>query len=69
MTRCTTRSRQALVVARGPKAQSAARAAGLEVAWTAPTETNAEMLARLTADGIAGRRIVVQRDGGEPTVR
>ena len=55
-----------LVVARGPKAQSAARAAGLEVAWTAPTETNAEVLARLTADGIAGRRIVVQRDGGAP---
>jgi uroporphyrinogen-III synthase len=55
-----------LVVARGPKAQSAARAAGLEVAWTAPTETNAELLARLTADGIAGDRIVVQRDGGAP---
>jgi uroporphyrinogen-III synthase len=55
-----------LVVARGPKAQSAARAAGLDVAWTAPTETNAEVLARLTANGIAGRRIVVQRDGGAP---
>ena len=55
-----------LVVARGPKAQSAARAAGLEVAWTAPTETNAEVLARLTADGVAGRRVVVQRDGGAP---
>lgn len=55
-----------LVVARGPKAQSAARAVGLEVAWTAPTETNAEVLARLTSDGIGGRRIVVQRDGGAP---
>jgi uroporphyrinogen-III synthase len=54
------------VVARGPKAQSAARAAGLDVAWTAPTETNAEVLDRLTAQGIAGRRIVVQRDGGAP---
>jgi len=55
-----------LVIARGPKAQSAARAAGLDVAWTAPTETNAEVLARLTTDGVAGRRIVVQRDGGAP---
>jgi uroporphyrinogen-III synthase len=54
------------VVARGPKAQSAARAAGLEVTWTAPTETNEEVLAKLTGDGIGGRRIVVQRDGGAP---
>ena len=54
------------VVARGPKAQSAARAAGLEVAWTAPTETNAEVLAKLRTEGIAGRRIAVQRDGGAP---
>jgi uroporphyrinogen-III synthase len=54
------------VVARGPKAQSAARHVGLEVTWTAPTETNDEILARLGADGIAGKRVVVQRDGGEP---
>jgi len=57
---------RAVVVARGPKAQSAARASGLEVGWTAPTETNAEVLEKLTAEGIAGRRFVVQRDGGAP---
>ena len=54
------------VVARGPKAQSAARQVGLEVTWTAPTETNDEIFARLDADGIADKRVVVQRDGGEP---
>ena len=54
------------VVARGPKAQSAARHVGLEVTWTAPTETNDEILARLEVDGIAEKRVVVQRDGGEP---
>jgi uroporphyrinogen-III synthase len=54
------------IVARGPKAQSAARHAGLEVTWTAPTETNDEILERLERAGVAGKRVVVQRDGGEP---
>jgi uroporphyrinogen-III synthase len=54
------------VVARGPKALTAARAAGLEVTWTAPSETNDEVLAKLTEEGISGRRVVVQRDGGAP---
>ena len=54
------------VVARGPKAQSAARHAGLTVTWTAPTETNDEILARLASVGIADKRVAVQRDGGEP---
>ncbi len=60
-----TRSARAVVVARGPKAQSAARAAGLDVAWTAPTETNGEVLARLTADGDrrAARRGAARRWG------
>jgi uroporphyrinogen-III synthase len=57
---------EAEVVVRGPKAQSAARAAGLDVAWMAPTEVNAEVIAKLAADGVGGRRIVVQRDGGSP---
>lgn len=59
---------RSIVVARGPKAQHAARAAGLDVAWTAPGETNREVLERLAADGLGGRRVVVQRDGGEPVV-
>lgn len=58
----------ARVVARGPKAVHAARAEGLEVTWTAPGETNREVVANLAAAGVAGERVVVQRDGGEPVV-
>ena len=54
------------VVARGPKAQHAARSVGLDVTWTAPTETNDEVFARLGEEGVAGQRVVVQRDGGAP---
>ena len=56
----------ATVVARGPKARSAAIGAGLEVDWQAADETSAEVLAHLRAVGVAGRRVAVQRDGGEP---
>lgn len=59
--------RDAEVVARGPKALSAARSAGVDVTWTAPTETNQEVLERLREDGVGGQRIVVQRDGGAPS--
>ena len=52
------------VLARGPKAAGAAVAAGLSVAWQAPTETSAEVRERLAADGVDGARIAVQRDGG-----
>lgn len=54
------------VVARGPKARSAAIGGGIEVDWHAPGETSAELLAHLRDRGVAGRRVVVQRDGGEP---
>ena len=54
----------ATVLARGPKARSAAIAGGLDVSWQAPGETSAEILAHVTALGIAGKRVVVQRDGG-----
>ncbi|HKE75684.1 MAG TPA: uroporphyrinogen-III synthase [Acidimicrobiales bacterium] len=56
----------ATVVARGPKARSAAIGAGLEVDWQAADETSAEVLAHLATVGVAGRRVAVQRDGGEP---
>jgi uroporphyrinogen-III synthase len=56
------------VIARGPKALNAARQVGLEVQWTAPSETSHEMIATLRAEGIDGRRVVVQRDGGGPVV-
>ncbi|MET0460287.1 MAG: uroporphyrinogen-III synthase [Ilumatobacteraceae bacterium] len=54
------------IVARGPKAQYAARSVGLDVTWTAPTETNDEVFRRLGEEGVAGQRVVVQRDGGAP---
>ncbi|MCO8126529.1 GNAT family N-acetyltransferase [Acidimicrobiia bacterium EGI L10123] len=50
-----------LVVARGPKAQSACRQRGLEVRWRAPGESMPEVVAWLEAqDGIAGASVVVQ---------
>lgn len=57
-----------IVLARGPKARSAAIANGLEVDWHAPGETSAEVVARLAEVGVAGKRVVVQRDGGEPVL-
>lgn len=54
----------ATVLARGPKARSAAIGGGLEVSWQAPGETSAEIVAHVAALGIAGKRVVVQRDGG-----
>lgn len=53
------------VVARGPKARGAAHANGVEVHWEAGT-TAAEVLDHLRDRGVAGQRVVVQRDGGEP---
>ena len=61
-----TACRSALVVARGPKAWGAAGANGLEVDWQAPGETSREVLAHLEDVGVAGKRVVVQRDGGGP---
>jgi uroporphyrinogen-III synthase len=54
-----------LVLARGPKARSAALGGGLEVDWQSPDETSAEMLARLAELGVRGSRVVVQLDGGD----
>lgn len=54
------------VVARGPKARGAARAHGVEVTWEATGASGAEVLAHLEAMGVAGKRVVIQRDGGEP---
>jgi uroporphyrinogen-III synthase len=55
------------VLARGPKARAAASGVGVEVTWTAPGETNREVLAELAESGIVrGKRVVVQRDGGGP---
>ncbi len=53
------------VVAGSPQVRSAAHAVGLEVAWTAPSEIDEELLARLAA---GGRRVVVQHDGAAPSL-
>nr|WP_221374884.1 uroporphyrinogen-III synthase [Actinoplanes polyasparticus] len=56
---------RARIIARGPKPCGAIRAAGLTEDWAAKTESTDEILERLLADGVAGRRIVVQ-EHGEP---
>ncbi len=48
------------IIARGPKALGAIQSAGLAAAWSAPTETAAEMTEHLLADDVAGLRIAVQ---------
>ncbi|MER0246867.1 uroporphyrinogen-III synthase, partial [Streptomyces sp. HSW2009] len=57
------RLRAAEVVARGPKACGAIRAAGFSEAWSPESESMAEVLDRLLADGVAGRRVAVQLHG------
>ncbi|HZO66789.1 MAG TPA: uroporphyrinogen-III synthase [Kribbellaceae bacterium] len=51
------------LLARGPKARGAIRAAGLVEAWSAHSETTAEVVAWLLEHGVAGRGIVVQLHG------
>lgn len=53
----------ARLVARGPKARGAIRAAGLADVWSAESEQTAEVVDRLLADGVAGARIAVQLHG------
>lgn len=51
------------VVARGPKARGAVRAAGLPEAWTAASEQTVEAVEHLLAEGVAGRSVLVQLHG------
>lgn len=51
------------LLVRGPKAKGAVRAAGLAEAWSPDSEAMPEVLARLLAEGVAGRRIAVQLHG------
>lgn len=57
------RLRGAELVARGPKARGAIRAAGLTEDWAPASESMAEVLDRLVAEGVAGRRVAVQLHG------
>jgi uroporphyrinogen-III synthase len=55
---------QATVLARGPKARGAIRAAGLRERWSPESESSSEVLEYLIASGdLGGRRIAVQLHG------
>ncbi|RKT04960.1 uroporphyrinogen-III synthase [Streptomyces sp. 3211.6] len=51
------------LLARGPKVKGAVRAAGLVEAWSPQSESLAEVLDRLLAGPVAGRRIALQLHG------
>jgi uroporphyrinogen-III synthase len=55
------------LVARGPKARGALQAVGLKADWVAESETSAEIVEFLLAEGVSGQRIAVQHHGaGDP---
>jgi uroporphyrinogen-III synthase len=56
------------LIARGPKARGAIRAAGLTEVWCPESESVAEVLDHLLDRGVAGRRIAIQLHG-EPLDR
>lgn len=51
------------LLARGPKVKGAIRAAGLTEAWSPTSESMAEVLDRLLAEGVADRRVALQLHG------
>lgn len=51
------------LLARGPKVKGAVRAAGLTESWSPSSESMAEVLDRLLAEGVDGRRIALQLHG------
>ncbi|RZS34905.1 uroporphyrinogen-III synthase [Herbihabitans rhizosphaerae] len=53
----------ARVLARGPKAKGAVRAAGLVEHWSPDSEASFELLEHLLAEGVAGKRVAVQLHG------
>jgi uroporphyrinogen-III synthase len=59
----TDRFAKAHIVARGPKAQAALRAAGLREEWAPGAESCAEVLSYLLKRGVAGARVAVQLYG------
>ncbi|GLY68264.1 uroporphyrinogen-III synthase [Amycolatopsis taiwanensis] len=54
---------KATLLARGPKARGAIRAAGLSEDYSPKSESNAELLQHLLDSGVDGRRIAVQLHG------
>jgi uroporphyrinogen-III synthase len=55
--------RGARILARGPKARGAIRAAGLVDDWSPESESSSEVLAHLLDRGVAGLRVAVQLHG------
>ncbi|MDH6226699.1 MULTISPECIES: uroporphyrinogen-III synthase [Streptomyces] len=51
------------ILARGPKVKGAVRAAGLTEEWSPASESMAEVLDRMLAEGVDGRRVAVQLHG------
>ena len=51
------------LLTRGPKAKGAVRAAGLAETWSPDSEASDEVLARLLAQGVDGKRIALQQHG------
>ncbi|MUL40647.1 uroporphyrinogen-III synthase [Streptomonospora sp. PA3] len=51
------------LLARGPKAKGAVRAAGLTEEWSPPSESSAEVLDYLLESGVEGLRVAVQLHG------
>lgn len=51
------------LLARGPKAKGAIRAADLREEWSPASESSAEVLEHLLEEGVAGKRIAVQLHG------
>ncbi|MFF0816481.1 uroporphyrinogen-III synthase [Rhodococcus sp. NPDC003318] len=51
------------ILARGPKAKGAIRAADLREEWSPASESSAEVLDHLLAEGVEGKRIAVQLHG------
>ncbi|GAB2628517.1 uroporphyrinogen-III synthase [Prescottella soli] len=51
------------ILARGPKAKGAVRAADLREEWSPDSESSTEVLDHLLSEGVSGRRIAVQLHG------
>ncbi|WP_066953855.1 uroporphyrinogen-III synthase [Streptomyces lushanensis] len=58
--------RAAQLLARGPGAAGAVRAAGLRETWSPGAESMAEVLGRLLGEGVEGRRVALQLHGEPP---
>ncbi|MBQ1082428.1 uroporphyrinogen-III synthase [Nocardiopsis sp. B62] len=55
--------RASRLLARGPKARGAIRAAGLTEEWSPPSESSAEVLDHLLDQGVEGLRVAIQLHG------